>query len=61
MPEEILREFIGKQCVVNMFNEIGGCRGIVVSVENNWFKFEEKKKIRVINGDMIRDITVQKE
>ena len=34
--------------------------GKILAVEENWIKVEEKKKIRLINGDMIRDIAVNK-
>ena len=29
-------------------------------MEENWIKVEEKKRIRIINGDMIRDISLAK-
>lgn len=60
MPVEFIKEFIGKECTVTLFNEIGGVRGIIIDVSENWIKLEEKKRIRLINGDMIRDIYVNK-
>lgn len=61
MPTEMLKEFIGKNCTISLFNEIGGVQGVILQVEENWIKVEEKKKIRMINGDMIRDICTAKE
>ncbi len=60
MPCEMLKEFIGKVCTVTLFNDITGVHGTVIAVEENWIKIEEKKKIRIINGDMIRDISTSK-
>lgn len=28
-------------------------------MENNWIKVEEKNRIRLINGDMMRDILIK--
>lgn len=58
MPTEMIKEFIGKECTVTLFNEVSGVRGTIVAVEENWIKVEEKKKVRIINGDMIRDIAI---
>ncbi len=60
MPIEMINEFIGKECSITLFNEIGAVQGKILSVEENWIKVEEKKKIRIINGDMIRDIAITK-
>ena len=61
MPQEMLKEFIGKVCTVTLFNDIGASiKGTVLAVEENWIKIEEKKKIRIVNGDMIRDICAEK-
>ena len=60
MPTELLKEFIGKDCTISMFNEISAVQGKILAVEENWIKVEEKKKIRIINGDMIRDISTAK-
>ena len=60
MPTEMLKEFIGKSCMITLFNDLGGVQGTILAVEENWIKVEEKKKIRIINGDMIRDISTTK-
>ncbi len=60
MPTEMLKEFIGKQCTISLFNDTFGVNGTIVAIEGNWIKVEEKKKIRIINGDIIRDISAAK-
>lgn len=61
MPTEMLKEFIGRDCTISLFNDLGsGVQGKILSVEENWIKVEEKKKLRIINGDMIRDIAIIK-
>lgn len=60
MPTEMMKEFIGKESVIYFFNTAGGVRGTILSIEENWIKVEEKKQIRIINADMIRDITIAK-
>lgn len=59
MPTELMKEFIGKECTIILFNESFGVTGKIVSVEENWIKVEEKNRVRIINGDMIRDISIK--
>ena len=61
MPQELMKEFIGKVCTIILFNESFGVQGKIVAVEDNWIKVEEKNKVRLINGDMIRDISIAPE
>lgn len=58
MPQELIKEFIGKMCTIILFNESFGVTGKIVAMEGNWIKIEEKNKVRLINGDMIRDISI---
>ncbi len=60
MPKEMLQELIGKDCIITIFNDFGSIQGKLITVEENWIKVEEKKKVRIINGDMIKDISVLK-
>lgn len=60
MPTEMLKEFLDKDCTITLFNDIGGVQGKIVAIEENWIKVEEKKRTRIINGDMIRDIAIAK-
>ena len=61
MPQELMKEFIGKVCTIVLFNESFGVQGKIVAVEENWIKVEEKNRVRLINGDMIRDISIAPE
>ena len=58
MPKELMKEFVGKVCSITLFNDSFGFNGKIVALEENWIKIEEKGKIRLINGDMIRDISI---
>lgn len=58
MPQELMKDFIGKVCTIVLFNESFGITGKIVAVEDNWIKVKEKNKSRLINGDMIRDISI---
>lgn len=59
MPAEMIKEFVGKKCVVKLFNSYY-FEGTIVSFEENWIKLDEKKKIRMINVDTISDIEMRK-
>ncbi len=56
MPTELIQEFMGKVCSISLFNESFGITGKIVALEDNWIKIEEKDSLRLVNGDMIRDI-----
>ena len=47
-----------KTKTLGFFNESLASQGVIIAVEDNWIKVEEKKKTRIINGDMIRDIAI---
>ena len=61
MPNEMMKEFIGKVCNITLFNDSFGIVGKIVSTESNWVKVLEKNTYRIINGDMIRDIKIMPE
>ena len=58
MPAQLLNSFLNKECVIYLF---GGhvVQGTIVEVEENWIKVNEKKKVRLLNGDMIADISTK--
>ena len=61
MPQELMKEFIGKVCSISLFNESFGITGKIISIEGNWIKILEKDTSRLVNGDMIRDIKIMPE
>ena len=58
LPTGLMEEFIGKVCTIVTYNELSGTTGKIVGVEANWLKVQTKKETKLINGDMIRDITI---
>ena len=64
MPKDLIQEFINKVCHIALFNDSFGMTGKIVAVEENWIKVEpykSKEGIKLINGDMIRDISIMPE
>lgn len=58
MPTELMKDFIDKVCSITLLNELSGITGRIAAVEGNWIKVKEKNRVRLINGDMIRDIAI---
>lgn len=61
MPNKLIKEFIGKICLISVLNETYVIIGKITDFENNWLKVQEKSKIRLINGAMIIDISTMPE
>ena len=58
MSGSMLDQFIGKECVVSLFNEVGAIKGKLMDADNQWVKVETPKKgTQLINRNMIRNIT----
>lgn len=58
MSGSILDQYIGKECVVSLFNEVGAIKGKLMDADNQWVKVETPKKgTQLINRNMIRNIT----
>ena len=60
MPIRILADCIGKKVRIYIEGEFGGFEATVLEIEENWIKVEEKKNIRILNGDMITQILISK-
>ena len=60
MSDEMVKEFIGKECFISALSGWDNISGKIVAVENGWVKVEEKKKIRIVNLDYIKDISMKK-
>lgn len=60
LPTEFLSEFVGKECVIRGMIGSENMSGVVLEVNEGWLKVEEKKRIRFINSDYIRDISIKK-
>ena len=61
MDGSMLDSFMGKDCVVSLFNEVGAIKGKLLDADAQWVKVETPKKgIQLINRNMIRNITFDK-
>lgn len=61
MPKELIKDFVGKACLISLINESFIVIGKIIDYEENWIKVQEKNKIRLINGNMIIDISTMPE
>lgn len=58
MSGSMLDQYIGKECVVSLFNEVGAIKGKLMDADSQWVKVETPKKgTHLINRNMIRNIT----
>ena len=58
MSGSMLDQYIGQDCVVSLFNEVGAIKGRFVEADAQWVKVETPKKgTQLINRNMIRNIT----
>lgn len=58
MPTELIKEFIGKECIITSLNEQFEVKGKILATEAYWIKIQEEDSIRIVNGAMIRDIKI---
>lgn len=61
MLTQILSSYLGRECNITLVNNNTPVKGMLIAVHENWIRVEEKKKIRIINGEMIRDISFGKD
>ena len=58
MDGSMLDAYIGRDCVVSLFNEVGAIKGKLMDADSQWVKVETPKKgTQLINRNMIRNIT----
>ena len=61
MSGSMLDQYVGQDCVVSLFNEVGAIKGRFVESDAQWVKVETPKKgTQLINRNMIRNITFDK-
>ena len=57
MSGSILDTYVGKDCVVSLFNDVGGIKGKLMDADAQWVKIETPKKgTQIINRNIIRSI-----
>ena len=58
MDGSMLDAYMGRDCVVSLFNEVGAIKGKLMGADTQWVKVETPKKgTQLINRNMIRNIT----
>ena len=61
MSGSMLDQYVGQDCVVSLFNEVGAIKGRFAEADAQWIKVETPKKgTQLINRNMIRTITFDK-
>ena len=57
MSGSMLDQYVGKECVVSLFNEVGAIKGTFMDADAQWVKVDTPKKgTQLINRAMIRNI-----
>ncbi len=58
MEGSMLDQYMGKNCTVSLFNEVGAIKGTLMEADSQWIKVDAGKKgIQLINQNMVRNIT----
>ena len=58
MEGSMLDQYMGKNCTVSLFNEVGAIKGTLMEADSQWIKVDAVKKgIQLINRNMVRNIT----
>lgn len=57
MDGSMLDQYMGKDCTVSLFNEVGAIKGKLMEADMQWVKVDSRKGTQLINRNMIRNIT----
>ena len=58
MDGSMLDQYMGKNCTISLFNEVGAIKGTFEEADSQWIKVDAGKKgIQLINRNMVRNIT----
>lgn len=57
MDGSMLDQYMGKECTVSLFNEVGAIKGKLMEADMQWVKVDTKKGTQLINRNMVRNIT----
>ncbi len=62
LPKEMIKEFVGKVCYVNVFDASVTSYTRILEIEDNWIKVKDNNGIiTMINGDMVKSIQLAAE
>ena len=56
MDGSMLDQYMGKDCTVSLFNEVGAIKGKLMEADMQWVKVDTRKGTQLINRNMIRNI-----
>ena len=57
MDGSMLDQYIGKECTISLFNEVGAIKGKLMDADIQWVKVDTKKGTQLINRNKVRNIT----
>ena len=57
MDGSMLDQYMGQDCTVSLFNEVGAIKGKLMDADIQWVKVDTKKGTQLINRNMVRNIT----
>lgn len=57
MDGSMLDQYMGKECTISLFNEVGAIKGKLMDADIQWVKVDTKKGTQLINRNMVRNIT----
>lgn len=57
MDGSMLDQYMGKECTISLFNEVGAIKGKLMDADIQWVKVDAKKGTQLINRNMVRNIT----
>ena len=57
MDGSMLGQYMGKECTISLFNEVGEIKGKLMDADIQWVKVDTKKGTQLINRNMVRNIT----
>lgn len=57
MDGSMLGQYMGKECMISLFNEVGAIKGKLMDADIQWVKVDTKKGTQLINRNMVRNIT----
>ena len=57
MVGSMLGQYMGKECTISLFNEVGAIKGKLMDADIQWVKVDTKKGTQLINRNMVRNIT----
>lgn len=61
MSADFLKDYVGTEVQITLDGELGYYKGTLVAVEDNWLKLDTKNRIELLNGDMVKQVSIRKE